>query len=164
MGIRLWVREQADHDDISTDLGIKLPLKNPEDNNTTKSVDLSLDRPVQNVIQEDKIPTCEMGDDEVFYMSTGEKRRSNGDQMTWLAFIDSDIYWRWNRRGYYVLTVLYIHMWLNCLLFLIYILGNCMYFVSFMWVSHLYFVIKMRVIIYKGISGHIDFGLFWMTI
>ena len=66
-------REQVDNDDVSTDLGIKLPLKNPEDNNNTNSADLSLDRPAQNVIREDEIPTCEMGDDEVFYKGTGTK-------------------------------------------------------------------------------------------
>ena len=49
--------EQADNDGVSTDsnLGMKLPLKNPENNN---SGDLSLDSPIQNWIWEDEIPTC----------------------------------------------------------------------------------------------------------
>ena len=65
--------EQADSDDVSTDLGMKLPLKNPEDNNNTNSDDLSLDGPVQKVIREEENPTFEMGDDEVFYKGTGTK-------------------------------------------------------------------------------------------
>ena len=61
------------NDNVSTDLGMKLPLKTPEDNNNTNGEDLSLDEPGQNVIREDEIPTCEMGDDEVFYKGTGTK-------------------------------------------------------------------------------------------
>ena len=64
--------EQADSDDVSTDLGMKLPLKNPEDNNNTNSDGLSLDGPVQKVIREEENPTFEMGD-EVFYKGTGTK-------------------------------------------------------------------------------------------
>ena len=67
--------EQADNGDVSTDLEMKLPLKNQKDHNNTNSEDLSLDGPVQNVIQEDEIPTCEMGDDEVFYKGTGTKKK-----------------------------------------------------------------------------------------
>ena len=60
------------NDNVSIDLGMKLPLKIPEDNNTNGE-DLSLDEPGQNLIREDEIPTCEMGDDEVFYKGTGTK-------------------------------------------------------------------------------------------
>ena len=58
---------------VSTNLGMKIPMKTPEDNNNTNGDDLSLDEPGQNVIREDEIPTCEMGDDEVFYKGTGTK-------------------------------------------------------------------------------------------
>ena len=60
------------NDNVSIDLGMKLPLKTPKDNNNTNGEDLFLDEPEQNVIREE-IPTCEMGDDEVFYKGTGTK-------------------------------------------------------------------------------------------
>ena len=39
------------NDNVSIDLGMKLPLKIPEDNNNTSGEDLSLDEPGQNVIR-----------------------------------------------------------------------------------------------------------------